>query len=96
MEVVLHPDYVIYRDNYCMGLKLTFSQYCIQINDSTACEKEGTINIEWAVEDLIDIKSQSFQSVSHKVLLEIFFLQYLFSCTVVHVLMCILFRLEWF
>lgn len=62
MEVVLHPDYVIYRDNYCMGLKLTFSQYCIQINDSTACEKEGTINIEWAVEDLIDIKSQSFQS----------------------------------
>ncbi|KAJ1416411.1 Ulp1 protease family, C-terminal catalytic domain [Sesbania bispinosa] len=62
MEVVLHPDYVIYQDNYYMGSKLTFSQCCIQISNSTACENQGSFNIEWPVEDLIDIKSQFFQS----------------------------------
>ncbi|XP_061348620.1 probable ubiquitin-like-specific protease 2B isoform X2 [Gastrolobium bilobum] len=62
MEVILHPDYVIYHDNYFVGPKLSFSRYCIKINDSTACAKQGVFNIEWAVDDLVNIKCQSFQS----------------------------------
>ncbi|XP_020962164.1 probable ubiquitin-like-specific protease 2B [Arachis ipaensis] len=62
MEVVLHPDYVIYQDNYYMGPKLTFSHYCIKINVSTTCIKQGAIELEWPVDDLVDIKCKSFQS----------------------------------
>ncbi|XP_025613214.1 probable ubiquitin-like-specific protease 2B isoform X2 [Arachis hypogaea] len=62
MEVVLHPDYVIYQDNYYMGPKLTFSHYCIKINVSTTCIKQGALELEWPVDDLVDIKCKSFQS----------------------------------
>ncbi|KAE9603835.1 putative Ulp1 peptidase [Lupinus albus] len=61
-EVVLLPDYVIYQDNYYMGPKLTFSDCCIKINVSTSCIKQGALDLEWAVDDLIDIKCQLFQS----------------------------------
>ncbi|XP_019417102.1 PREDICTED: probable ubiquitin-like-specific protease 2B isoform X1 [Lupinus angustifolius] len=61
-EVVLHPDYVIYQDNYYMGPKLTFSDCCVKINVSTSCIKQGSLDLEWAVDDLIDIKCQLFQS----------------------------------
>lgn len=52
-----------------MGPKLTFSHCCIKINVLTACMKQGAIDLEWAVDDLIDIKCQLFQSVSFLVLL---------------------------
>ncbi|KAG5080933.1 hypothetical protein JHK86_004998 [Glycine max] len=55
MEVVLHPDYVVYQDNYYTGTKLCFSQCYIQISDSTACAKQGEGTFEWAVDDLIHI-----------------------------------------
>ncbi|OIV97855.1 hypothetical protein TanjilG_12612 [Lupinus angustifolius] len=61
-EVVLHPDYVIYQDNYYMGPKLTFSDCCVKIYVSTSCIKQGALDLEWAVDDLIDIKCQLFQS----------------------------------
>ncbi|KAJ1424781.1 Ulp1 protease family, C-terminal catalytic domain [Sesbania bispinosa] len=60
-EVVLHPDYVIYRDNYYMGPQLTFSHCCIKINVSSACMKQGAFDLEWAVDDLIDIDCQLFE-----------------------------------
>ncbi|MED6109304.1 hypothetical protein PIB30_032173 [Stylosanthes scabra] len=68
MEVVLHPDYVIYQDNYYMGPKLTFSHYCIKINVSTTCTKQGAIDLEWSVDDLIDIKCKLFQSSATAIL----------------------------
>ncbi|CAJ1974014.1 unnamed protein product [Sphenostylis stenocarpa] len=52
MEVVLHPDYVIYQDNYYPGPKLTFSPFCVKINVSTACIKQDAVDLEWAVDDL--------------------------------------------
>lgn len=66
-EVVLYPDYVIYKDNYYLGLKLTFSTSHIQINYATPFENHEALNIELAVDDLVNIKSQLFQSVSFKV-----------------------------
>ncbi|KAG5045434.1 hypothetical protein GLYMA_06G095600v4 [Glycine max] len=62
MEVVLHPDYVIYQDNYYLGPKLTFSPCFVKINVSTACIKQEAFDLEWAVDDLIDINCQLFQS----------------------------------
>ncbi|KAK7282889.1 hypothetical protein RIF29_11993 [Crotalaria pallida] len=61
-EVVLLPDYIIYQDNYYMGLKLTFSHGYIKINVSSSCIKQEALDLEWAVDDLIDIKCQLFQS----------------------------------
>ncbi|XP_057426673.1 probable ubiquitin-like-specific protease 2B isoform X3 [Lotus japonicus] len=61
-EVVLHPDYVIYKDNYYMVPKLTFSRCCIKIIVSSECMKNGTFDLEWAADDLIDIKSQFYPS----------------------------------
>lgn len=65
--VVLFPDYVIYQDKYYLGLKLTFSESHIQINHSIPFGNHEAINIELAVDNVIDIKSQLFQSVSLKV-----------------------------
>jgi sentrin-specific protease 7 len=48
---------------------LTFSHHCIKINVSTACLKQGAFDLEWGLDDLIDIKCQWFQSVSFLVLL---------------------------
>ncbi|KAK8465265.1 hypothetical protein PHAVU_009G037600 [Phaseolus vulgaris] len=61
-EVVLHPDYVRYQDNYYLGPKLTFSPFCVKINVSTACIKQEAFDLEWALDDLIDISCQLFQS----------------------------------
>ncbi|XP_020211361.1 probable ubiquitin-like-specific protease 2B isoform X2 [Cajanus cajan] len=61
-EVVLHPDYIIYQDNYYMGPELTFSPCFVKINVSTACIKQESFDLEWAVDDLVGITSQLFQS----------------------------------
>ncbi|KAI5404478.1 probable ubiquitin-like-specific protease 2B isoform X2 [Lathyrus oleraceus] len=61
-EVVLRPDYIVYQDNYYMGPMLTFSHCCIKINVSTASMKQGAFDLEWGLDDLIDIKCQLFQS----------------------------------
>ncbi|WJX41249.1 Ulp1 peptidase [Trifolium repens] len=61
-DVVLHPDYIIYQDNYYTDPMLTFSHHCIKINVSTACLKQGAFDLEWGLDDLIDIKCQWFQS----------------------------------
>ncbi|CAI8597818.1 unnamed protein product [Vicia faba] len=41
---------------------LTFSHRCIKINVSTASMKQGAFDIEWGLDDLIDIKCQLFPS----------------------------------
>ncbi|XP_024633749.1 probable ubiquitin-like-specific protease 2B isoform X4 [Medicago truncatula] len=61
-EVVLRPDYIIYQDNYYTGPMLTFSHSCIKINVSTACMEHEAFDLEWGIDDLIDIKCQSIQS----------------------------------
>lgn len=68
-EVVLRPDYIIYQDNYYTGPMLTFSHSCIKINVSTACMEHEAFDLEWGIDDLIDIKCQSIQSVSFIALL---------------------------
>ena len=60
-----------------MGPKLTFSHCCIKINVSNTCIKQGAFDLEWAVDDLIDIKCKLFQSVSFLVLLLAFFFFFL-------------------
>ncbi|CAJ2641114.1 unnamed protein product [Trifolium pratense] len=61
-DVVLYPDYIIYQDNYYMEPMLTFSHRCININVSTACMKQEAFNLEWGLDDLVDIKCQWFQN----------------------------------
>ncbi|XP_058786266.1 probable ubiquitin-like-specific protease 2B isoform X2 [Vicia villosa] len=61
-EVVLRPDYIVYQDNYYMAPMLTFSHRCIKINVSTASMKQGAFDLEWGLDDLIDIKCQLFPS----------------------------------
>ncbi|KAK7410459.1 hypothetical protein VNO78_01257 [Psophocarpus tetragonolobus] len=62
IEVVLYPDYVAYQDNYYLGPKLTFSPCFVKINVSTACLKQEAFDLEWAVDDLVDIDCQLFQT----------------------------------
>lgn len=47
-----------------MGPRLSFSCCCIKINVSASCIKQGAFDLEWPVDDLIDIKCQLFESVS--------------------------------
>ncbi|KAK7311689.1 hypothetical protein RJT34_09980 [Clitoria ternatea] len=61
-EVVICPDYVIYQDNYYMGPKLIFSPDCVKMDVSTACVKQEAFDLEWPVDDLIDINCQLFRS----------------------------------
>ncbi|KAG6705185.1 hypothetical protein I3842_07G168500 [Carya illinoinensis] len=65
MEVVLCPDYVIYRDIYCTAPLLTFSRSCIKISGSTPRENEGTFEFECGVDDLIDIGCQWMRRVDN-------------------------------
>ncbi|XP_028802157.1 probable ubiquitin-like-specific protease 2B [Neltuma alba] len=62
LEVVLHPDYIIYQDNYYLGTKLTFTHCGIKINFSTACGKQGASDFDWAIDDVVDIRCNLFQS----------------------------------
>lgn len=78
-EVVLRPDYVVYQDNYYMAPMLTFSHRCIKINVSTASMKQGAFDLEWGLDDLIDIKCQLFPSVSLIVLLLALFVLFLYE-----------------
>ncbi|XP_062098438.1 probable ubiquitin-like-specific protease 2B isoform X2 [Humulus lupulus] len=62
MTVVLFPDYVIYRDSYCTGPQLTFSKSSIKISYSTTSKYQEDFDIEWDIDDLINIKCQWFQT----------------------------------
>lgn len=62
LEVVLYPDYIKYQDNYYLGTKLTFTHSCIKINVSTACGKQGAFDLDWAIDDVVDIRCNLFQS----------------------------------
>ncbi|KAK4274172.1 hypothetical protein QN277_017442 [Acacia crassicarpa] len=62
LEVVLYPDYVKYQDNYFSWTKLTFTHSCIKINVSTACGEQGVSDLDWAIDDLVDIRCNLFQS----------------------------------
>ncbi|KAG6699180.1 hypothetical protein I3842_08G056500 [Carya illinoinensis] len=63
MEVVLCPDYVIYRDIYCTTARLTFSCNCIKISGSNPHGSEDIFDFEWGIDDLIDIQCQWMQRV---------------------------------
>lgn len=58
MEVVVYPDYFVYRDEYCTEAVVAFSSSCIKIKGSTGYEKKGSFNFQWGLDDIIDIKSQ--------------------------------------
>lgn len=76
MTVVLYPDYVIYRNSYCTGPQLSFSNSSIKISCSTTSEYQEEFNVEWEIDDLVNIVSQWFQRVS----LQLSFLQLIFIC----------------
>ena len=57
MEVVVHPDYFVYQDEYCTEPVVAFSSSCIKVKGSSD-EKKGSFNFEWGLDDIIDIKSQ--------------------------------------
>lgn len=63
MEVVLCPDYVVYRDIYCTSPQLSFSRGCIKISGSTPHGNEGSFEFEWGIDDLIDIRCQWMRKV---------------------------------
>lgn len=64
MEVTLYPDYVIYQGNCYTGASLAFSHNCIKINVSNACGKEGASDLDWSIDDVVDVRCNLFQSVS--------------------------------
>ncbi|XP_024028801.1 probable ubiquitin-like-specific protease 2B isoform X2 [Morus notabilis] len=59
--VVLYPDYVIYRDSYCTGPKLTFSNSYIKLTGSTGFESREAFDFEWGIDDLVNIQCQWFE-----------------------------------
>ncbi|XP_062163457.1 probable ubiquitin-like-specific protease 2B isoform X2 [Alnus glutinosa] len=63
MEVVLCPDYVVYRDIYCTGPLLSFSPGCIKISGSNPHGNEGSFDFEWGIDDLIDVRCQWMRKV---------------------------------
>ncbi|XP_022131769.1 probable ubiquitin-like-specific protease 2B isoform X2 [Momordica charantia] len=64
-EVILCPDYVVYGDYYCTGPLLTFSHNGIKINGSAEYGSNEFLNLEWRVDDLIDVECQWFQRVEN-------------------------------
>lgn len=64
MAVVICPDYVVYRDNSCLGHLVIFSCSGIKVKDSSAHGNQGTFSFEKAVDDIVDIKFQWLQRVS--------------------------------
>lgn len=62
--IVLYPDLVVYRDSYCTGPQLTFSNNSIKITGSTACENQKPFDFQWKIGDVINIETQWFQRVS--------------------------------
>ncbi|XP_050375868.1 probable ubiquitin-like-specific protease 2B isoform X2 [Argentina anserina] len=57
MTVVLYPDYVVYGDSYCTGAQqITFSHSCIKISGLAPSETDETLNIEWGVDDLVNVE----------------------------------------
>jgi sentrin-specific protease 7 len=63
MEVVLCPDYVVYRDIYCTSPLLSFSPGCIKISGSNPQGNEGSFDFEWGIDDLIDVRCQWMRKV---------------------------------
>ncbi|KAJ4701455.1 putative Cysteine proteinases superfamily protein [Melia azedarach] len=63
MAVVICPDYVVYRDNSCLGHLVIFSCSGIKVKDSSAHGNQGTFSFEKAVDDIVDIKFQWLQRV---------------------------------
>lgn len=64
MTVVVSPDYVLYRDKFCLGHLVVFSCTGIKIKDSNACGVQGSFTFEKGIDDIIDIKFQWLQRVS--------------------------------
>ncbi|XP_023546146.1 probable ubiquitin-like-specific protease 2B isoform X1 [Cucurbita pepo subsp. pepo] len=64
-EVVLYPDYIVYGDFYCASPSLTFSPNAIKINGFADYGSNEFLNLEWRVDDLIDIECQCFQRVEY-------------------------------
>lgn len=61
MTVVVSPDYVLYRDKFCLGHLVVFSCTGIKIKDSNACGVQGSFTFEKGIDDIIDIKFQWLQ-----------------------------------
>lgn len=64
-EVVVCPDYIIYGDTYCAESRLTFSCSCIKLEGSTINGSKQAFSFEWAVEDIVNIKSDWYAKVRH-------------------------------
>ncbi|XP_022951342.1 probable ubiquitin-like-specific protease 2B isoform X1 [Cucurbita moschata] len=62
-EVVLCPDYIIYGDSYCTSSQLTFSHNGVKINGFSDYGSNEFLNLEWGVDDLINIECHWFQRV---------------------------------
>ncbi|KAF5180109.1 Sentrin-specific protease [Thalictrum thalictroides] len=63
MAVVLHPDYLIYKDLYCTESSLSFSSNCIQLEGQNAYGRKQFISSEWSIVDIIDIESRWYARV---------------------------------
>lgn len=63
--IVLYPDFVVYRDNFCTGLQLTFSPEAIKITGSTDFKNQKPFDFQWEIGDVTHIMARCFQAVSH-------------------------------
>ncbi|KAH9690386.1 putative ubiquitin-like-specific protease 2B [Citrus sinensis] len=61
MGVVVSPDYVFFRDKFCLGYLVVFSCTGIKIKDSNACGVQESFTFEKGIDDIVDIKFQWLQ-----------------------------------
>lgn len=68
MEVVICPDYFVYQDEYSTEAVVSFSNSGIKIKGSIGCEKKGSFNFQWELDDIIDIGSHWCGRVGLKII----------------------------
>lgn len=95
MTVVLYPDYVIYRDSYCTGPRLIFSNNSIKISCTTASEYQEDFDFEWGIDDLINVECQWLQRVNLRLAFDKLLLFYFYNaCDNLKFIVLTLFRLK--
>ncbi|KAK4742639.1 hypothetical protein SAY87_000640 [Trapa incisa] len=62
-ELLVFPEYVIYKASYYMEPLLTFSEASVKVEVLTALGKERSFILEYSVDDIVDISCQCFNRV---------------------------------
>lgn len=56
-EVLLFPDYIVFRDKYCTASRLAFSRSCIKMF-STGVRSQSNFAYKWDIDDVVNVECQ--------------------------------------